>query len=74
MTLEFSYFSGLVCTVASMPLDIAKTRLQTMKPLADGAMPYRFVAPAVVSASRLLRRVCPAHCAAVVQGLARCSG
>jgi hypothetical protein len=25
-----------------MPLDIAKTRLQTMKPLADGSMPYRW--------------------------------
>ena len=24
-----------------MPLDIAKTRLQTMKPLPDGAMPYK---------------------------------
>jgi solute carrier family 25 folate transporter 32 len=27
-----------------MPLDIAKTRLQTMKPQADGAMPYKCVA------------------------------
>ena len=42
MTPPCSYWSGLVCTVASMPLDIAKTRLQTMKPNADGAMPYRY--------------------------------
>lgn len=46
------YWSGLVCTVASMPLDIAKTRLQTMKPQADGVMPYRGLVDALVKIGR----------------------
>ena len=34
-----SMFSGLVTTIASMPVDIAKTRLQSMKYI-DGSSKY----------------------------------
>jgi len=36
-----SMCSGFVSTVASMPVDIVKTRVQNMAPLADGTMPYK---------------------------------
>lgn len=36
-----SMFSGFLTTVASMPVDIAKTRLQNMKVSADGKAEYR---------------------------------
>ena len=32
--------SGFSCTVASLPADAVKTRMQQMKPLPDGSMPY----------------------------------
>jgi len=35
-----SMMSGLLCSVASLPVDITKTRLQMMKPV-DGVAPYR---------------------------------
>jgi len=35
--------SGLLCSVVSLPVDITKTRLQTMKPDANGKFPYRGV-------------------------------
>lgn len=33
--------SGLACTVVSLPVDMAKTRVQQMHPLPDGTMPYK---------------------------------
>lgn len=36
-----SMMSGFITTVASMPVDIAKTRLQNMKVSADGKAEYR---------------------------------
>ncbi len=33
--------SGLACTIVSLPIDMAKTRLQQMRPAADGTLPYR---------------------------------
>lgn len=36
-----SMCSGFISTVASMPVDIVKTRVQNMAPLADGTMPYK---------------------------------
>lgn len=36
-----SMISGFITTVASMPVDIAKTRLQNMKVAADGKAEYR---------------------------------
>lgn len=36
-----SMMSGFITTVASMPVDIAKTRLQSMKVSADGKAEYR---------------------------------
>lgn len=35
-----SMMSGFVTTLVSMPVDIAKTRIQNMKPGVDGRMPY----------------------------------
>lgn len=36
-----SMISGFVTTVVSMPVDLAKTRIQNMKPDADGKAPYK---------------------------------
>lgn len=36
-----SMCSGFISTVASMPVDIVKTRIQNQSPGADGKMPYR---------------------------------
>lgn len=36
-----SMCSGLLSTVASMPVDIVKTRVQNMSPNPDGTMPYK---------------------------------
>lgn len=36
-----SMFSGLITTIASMPVDIAKTRIQNMKTLPNGKPEYR---------------------------------
>lgn len=36
-----SMISGFVTTVVSMPVDIAKTRIQNMKPDASGNVPYK---------------------------------
>lgn len=36
-----SMFSGLITTIASMPVDIAKTRIQNMKTLPGGTPEYR---------------------------------
>lgn len=33
--------SGLACTIVSLPIDMAKSRLQQMRVDASGAMPYR---------------------------------
>ncbi len=36
-----STIAGIAASVASLPFDLIKTRLQKMKPAADGRMPYR---------------------------------
>lgn len=36
-----SLIAAVVCTAVSIPIDISKTRLQTMKKLPDGTYPYR---------------------------------
>jgi solute carrier family 25 oxoglutarate transporter 11 len=36
-----SIFSGFVTTVASMPIDMAKTRIQNQRPDADGKIQYK---------------------------------
>lgn len=33
--------SGLACTIVSLPVDMAKTRVQQMRPDAQGVMPYK---------------------------------
>jgi solute carrier family 25 oxoglutarate transporter 11 len=36
-----SVVSGIAASVASLPFDLVKTRLQKMRPNADGTMPYK---------------------------------
>jgi solute carrier family 25 oxoglutarate transporter 11 len=47
-----SMFSGLLCSVLSLPVDITKTRLQTMKLDQDGKFPYRGVFDCLVKVVR----------------------
>jgi solute carrier family 25 oxoglutarate transporter 11 len=42
-SLYSSAVSGLACVITSLPFDMIKTRLQNMKPNAEGVMPYRNV-------------------------------
>ena len=42
-SLASSAGAALACVVTSLPFDLIKTRLQNMKPGADGAFPYRGV-------------------------------
>jgi len=39
-----SLISGLACTIAALPFDMLKSRLQDMKPDANGVFPYKGVA------------------------------
>ena len=48
--------SGLVTTAASMPVDIAKTRIQNMK-IIDGKPEYKGAVVSVQKLFRLQRRV-----------------
>jgi len=36
-----SVTAGLVAATVTLPFDLTKTRIQKMKPLADGTMPYK---------------------------------
>ncbi len=45
-------FSGLVTTAASMPVDIAKTRIQNMKTTADGKPEYKGAVDVIVKVAR----------------------
>lgn len=48
-----STFSGLLATIVSMPMDIAKTRLQNMKPASPGApAPYKGTADVLLKTVR----------------------
>lgn len=44
-------FSGLVTTIASMPVDIAKTRIQSMK-IVDGKPEYKGAVDVIVKVAR----------------------
>lgn len=44
--------SGLACTIVSLPVDMAKTRLQQMKPLPNGQMPYNGSVDCILSVVR----------------------
>ena len=46
-----SMFSGLVTTIASMPVDIAKTRIQSMK-IVDGKPEYKGAVDVIVKVAR----------------------
>lgn len=48
-----SALSAAACVITSLPFDMIKTRLQNMKPGADGAMPYRGVADCAVKIARV---------------------
>jgi len=47
-----SMAAGLLCSVASLPVDIAKTRLQSMKPDITGKFPYRGVLDCLIKVIR----------------------
>jgi solute carrier family 25 oxoglutarate transporter 11 len=44
--------SGLLCSVSSLPVDITKTRLQSMKKNANGQYPYRGVVDCLIQVVR----------------------
>lgn len=47
-----SMCSGFITTAASLPMDIAKTRVQNQKPGADGKLPYKGTLDVMVKVSR----------------------
>lgn len=47
-----SLFAGAVAAIASNPFDVAKTRLQNMKPLPGGVFPYRGMFHCILATSR----------------------
>jgi solute carrier family 25 oxoglutarate transporter 11 len=44
--------AGLMCTIVSLPADIAKTRLQQMRPRPDGTLPYSGMLGCLMQISR----------------------
>lgn len=44
--------SGFITTAASLPMDIAKTRVQNQKPGADGKLPYKGTIDVIVKVAR----------------------
>jgi len=46
--LSSSLFSGFVYCVASLPMDITKTRMQNQRPDANGVLPYRSIPQALM--------------------------